>query len=58
MNNMTLRPGMVYLEILAYMPILTHCQLNENPCSNQEIHVQFEHWFKLENTSNMPRVMT
>ena len=23
---------------------------NENPCSNQEIHVLFEHGFKLENT--------
>ena len=28
--------------------ILTHSQINKNACSNQEIHVQFEHGFKLE----------
>ena len=37
--------------ILALKPIgkavLTHCQMNDNPCSNQEIHVLFEHGFKL-----------
>ena len=26
-----------------------HCKMNENPCSNQEIHVLFEHGFELEN---------
>ena len=31
--------------------------MNENPCSNQEIHVLFEHGFELENTSNEPRVI-
>ena len=31
--------------------------MKENPCSNQEIHVLFEHGFKLENTSNEPRVI-
>ena len=40
--------------ILAYMSIriavFTHCQMNENPGSNQEIHVLFEHGFELENT--------
>ena len=29
---------------------LALCQMNENPCSNQEIHVLFGHGFKLENT--------
>ena len=29
--------------------------MNENPCSNQEIHMLFEHGFELENTSNKPR---
>ena len=28
--------------------------MNENPCSNQEIHMLFEHGLKLENTSNEP----
>ena len=23
--------------------VYTHCQMNENPCSNQEIHLLFEH---------------
>ena len=27
--------------------VLTHCQMNENPCSNQETHVLFEHGFEL-----------
>ena len=40
--------------ILALIPIhlavLTHCQMHENACSNQEIHMLFEHRFKLENT--------
>ena len=25
--------------------VLSHCQMNENPCSNHEIHVLFEHGF-------------
>ena len=29
----------------------------ENPCSNQEIHVLFEHGFKLENFQNKPQVI-
>ena len=40
--------------ILAYISIriavYTHCQMNENPCSNQEIHELFEHGSELENT--------
>ena len=40
--------------ILAYIPnfkaVLTHCQMNKNPCSNQEINLLFEHGFELENT--------
>ena len=28
--------------------------MNRNPCSNQEIHVLFDHEFKLENTLNEP----
>ena len=40
--------------ILALIPIhltvLTNCQMNENACSNQEIHMLFEHGFKLKNT--------
>ena len=31
---------------------LAHCQMNKISCSHQEIHVLFEHGFKLENTSN------
>ena len=34
--------------------VLTHCQMNENPFSNQEIHVLFQHGLKHENTSNEP----
>ena len=29
----------------------------ENTCSNQEIHILFEHGFKLENTSIEPQVI-
>ena len=31
--------------------------MNEHPCSNQEIHVLFEHGFELKNTSNKPLVI-
>ena len=31
--------------------------MNINQCSNQEIHVLFEHGCELENTSNEPRVI-
>ena len=31
--------------------------MNENSCSNQKIHVLFEHGFKLYNTSNKPPVI-
>ena len=31
--------------------------MNENPCSNQEIHLLFEHGFELEYTLNEPRVI-
>ena len=30
--------------------VYNQCQMNENPCSNQEIHVLFEHGSELENT--------
>ena len=30
--------------------VSTHCQMNENPCSNQKIRVLFEHGSELENT--------
>ena len=30
--------------------VYTHRQMNENPCSNQEIYVLFEHGPELENT--------
>ena len=30
--------------------VYTHCQMNENPCSNQEIRVLFERGSELENT--------
>ena len=36
----------IYLSIAVY----THCRMNENPCTNQEIHVLFEHGSELENT--------
>ena len=31
--------------------------MNENPCSNQEIHVLFEHGSGLENTLNKPCII-
>ena len=31
--------------------------MNENPCSNQEIHVLFEHRSELENTYNEPCII-
>ena len=34
--------------------VLTHCQMNGYPCSNQEL---FEHGFEFENTLNEPRVI-
>ena len=47
--------------ILAFMSIrlavYTHCQMNENPCSNQEIHVLYEHGSELENTKNEPCII-
>ena len=30
--------------------VFIHCQRNENPCSNQEIHVLFEHGSEFYNT--------
>ena len=33
-----------------HISVFTHCQMNQNPCSNQEIQVLFEHGLKLENT--------
>ena len=47
--------------ILAKMSIriavYTHCQMNENPCTNQEIHVLFEHGSELEKTYNKPCII-
>ena len=37
--------------------VYTHCQMNENPCSNQEIHMLFEHGSELENTYNEPCII-
>ena len=31
--------------------------MNQNPCSNQVIHVLFEHGFELENTKNEPCII-
>ena len=31
--------------------------MNENPCSNQDIHLLFEHRFELENTVNEPCII-
>ena len=31
--------------------------MNETPCSNQEIHMLFEHGFELENTKNEPCII-
>ena len=45
------------IETYSFISVLTHCQMNENPRLNQEIHVLFEHGFKLLNTSNKPRVI-
>ena len=40
----------ILAEISIRIAVYTHCQMNENPCSNQEIHVLFEHGSELENT--------
>ena len=37
--------------------VYTHCQMNENQCSNQEIHVLFEHGSELENTLKEPYII-
>ena len=37
--------------------VYTHCQLNENPYSNQEIHVLFEHGSELEHTKSEPCII-
>ena len=39
------------------IPVYTNCQMNENPCSNQEIHVLFEHESELENSKNEPFII-
>ena len=40
--------------ILAKMSICigvyTHCEINQNPCSNQEVHVLFEYGSEFENS--------
>ena len=36
------------------LAVLTHYQMNENPCSSQEIHVLLEHGSELKNTENEP----
>ena len=37
--------------------VYTHCQMNENPCPNQVIHMLFEHGSELENTLNEPCII-
>ena len=32
-------------QVSIHIAVLTHCQMNENPSSNQEIHVLVEHGF-------------
>ena len=39
-----------FAQIYIRISVLTHYQINEKPCSNQEIHVLFEHVFELEKT--------
>ena len=36
------------------LAVNTHCQMKENPCSNQVIRVLFEHGSELENTHMSP----
>ena len=67
--HMTMRLGVIYHHALksinCYSCIdtynsyycLTHCQTNENPFSNQEIHVQFEHGVELQNVLYEPPVI-
>ena len=45
--------------ILAKMSIriAVYTHLNENPCTNQEIHVLFEHGSELEKTYNKPCII-
>ena len=38
------------IDIYSYIVVYTHFQTNKNLCSNQEIHMLFEHGFELENT--------
>ena len=32
-----------------HIAVYIHSQMNENPCSNQEIHMLYEHGSELEN---------
>ena len=40
----------ILAQISIRIAVYTHCQMNGNPCSNQKIHVLFEHGSELENT--------
>ena len=40
------------IDVLIRIAVYTHCQMNKNQISNQEIHVLFEHGSELENTLN------
>ena len=37
--------------------VLTYCEMKENPGSNHEGCMLFEHGFELENTANEPRII-
>ena len=43
--NLTFLHRFLFVELF-----YTRCQMNENPCSNQEINMLFEHGSELENT--------
>ena len=49
--------NLLFLQRCLFIAVYTHCQMNENPCSNQEIHVLFEHGSELENTKNEPCII-
>ena len=46
-NNWHLKFHSRWIVILVHTAVLTHCQIDENPCSNHEIHILFEHGFEL-----------
>ena len=48
----------VRAQIVIFITVLTHFQMKEIQCSNQEIQLFFEHWFKLKLLKMSPELFT